>query len=163
MSYTLHTGDALGYRTKGMFSSIRSDWATPRQLFEMLHQEFNFTLDVCATRDNLPVEDIEYFDYRITDALSRQWMPLINGSVWCNPPYGRKVGFWIEKAYREAKELGVTVVMLLPARTDTSWWHDYCMKGEIRFLRGRLSFDEKKRGRAPFPSAIVIFGGRRGN
>ena len=73
-----------------------------------------------------------------------------------NPPYGRAIKHWVEKAYTESKR-GATVVCLIPARTDTAYWHDYCFKGEVRFLRGRLSFSNK--GTAPFPSAVVIFRG----
>jgi len=137
----------------GMMSSLRSDWATPRQLHEMLDKEFHFTLDVCATEQTARCR--EYFS---TGALDRRWVPLEDGSVWCNPPYGRVIGNWIEKAERESRLSFVTVVLLLPARTDTSWFHDYCLKGEIRFLRGRLSFDNQRiRSRAPFPSMVVIF------
>lgn len=140
-----------------MMSSIRSDWATPRQLFEMLDREFHFTLDVCATAETAVCG--ECFT---TGALERHWVPVKDGAVWCNPPYGRKIGDWVEKAYRESRGYG-TIVMLLPARTDTSWYHDYCLKGEIRFLRGRLSFDDKphRQGRCPFPSMIVIFRPKR--
>lgn len=140
----------------GLSSSVRMDWATPRRLFEMLDQEFHFTLDVCATEDTAVCP--EWFG---SGALDRPWVPLVDGAVFCNPPYGKLIGKWIEKAYRESigRKYG-TVVLLIPARTDTSWWHDYCMKGEIRFLRGRLNFDDTRRARAPFPSAIVIFRGR---
>jgi phage N-6-adenine-methyltransferase len=140
---------------KGMMSSVRQDWATPRTLFEMLSKEFHFTLDVCATAETAVCE--EFF---FSEALERHWVPVVDGSVWCNPPYGRKIGDWVEKGYRESRGYG-TVVMLLPARTDTQWFHDYCLKGEIRFLRGRLSFDDQKRkSRAPFPSMLVIFRAR---
>lgn len=147
--------EALGYRAPGLFTSLRTDWATPRQLFKMLDKQFGFTLDACATSSNLPREGIECFDPALTDALRRHWIPLLPGAVWCNPPYGRCIGEWVEKAFRESR--WGTVVMLLPARTDTSWWHEYCMRGEILFLRGRLCFDENPRKRAPFPSAIVVF------
>lgn len=138
--------NALGYRAPGLFTSLRTDWATPRQLFAMLDRQFCFTLDACATARNLPREGIEYFDPALTDALMRPWVP-----------YGRHIGAWVKKAYHDSKRYGTVVVMLLPARTDTSWWHDYCMRGEILFLRGRLCFDENPRKRAPFPSAIVVF------
>lgn len=136
----------------GMMSSVRHDWATPRSLFDMLDKEFHFTLDVCADPSNAKCE--EFF---CSTALTRAWVPIDGGAVWCNPPYGRGIGNWIEKAYRESSH-GNPIVCLLPARTDTQWFHDYCLKGEIRFLRGRLSFDDQKtRGRAPFPSMLVIF------
>ncbi len=120
----------------------------------MLNREFRFTLDVCATAETAVAS--EWF---ADGALDREWMPAAGGSVWCNPPYGRVIGDWVEKGLRESRRLGVRVVMLLPARTDTQWFHDYCLNGEIRFLRGRLNFDDLKASRAPFPSMLVIFGG----
>jgi len=145
--------------TPGMMSSLRHDWATPRALFHVLDEEFHFTLDVCATAETAVCE--EYFS---EGALDRLWVPVNDGAVWCNPPYGRRIGDWVEKAWRESCSLhrGISIVLLLAARTDTQWFHEYCLKGEIRFLRGRLSFDDQKlRGRAPFPSMIVIFRGTR--
>lgn len=147
---------ALGYRAPGLFTSLRTDWATPRQLFAMLDEKFRFALDVCATAGNLPREGIAFYDPYRCDALAAPWVPGRDGAVWCNPPYGRQIGKWVRKGFEEAR-CGVVVVMLLPARTDTSWWHEYCMRGEILFLRGRLCFDENPRKRAPFPSAIVVF------
>ena len=146
---------AVGARLNpGMMSSLRSDWATPDSLFQMLDNEFHFALDVCA--DPRTAKTPRWFSVG-ENGLTKEWDAIAIGrSIWCNPPYGRVIGYWIEKAYRESR-LGATVVLLLPSRTDTQWWHDYCMKGEIRFLRGRLSFDNQRRGRAPFPSAIVIF------
>jgi hypothetical protein len=73
-----------------------------------------------------------------------------------NPPYGRAIKDWMAKAYDSSKN-GAKVVCLVPARTDTAWWHDYAMKGEITFLRGRLKFGNSKNS-APFPSALVVFG-----
>lgn len=78
--------------------------------------------------------------------------------MWCNPPYGREIGAWVRKGYEEAKNPGTVVVMLLPARTDTAWFHDYCKRGDVVFLRGRLKFGGSKNS-APFPSMIVKFGG----
>lgn len=141
--------------TPGMMSSLRMDWATPRALFEMLDREFHFTLDVCAEEKTTTCE--EWFG---AGALDRAWVPVKDGAVWCNPPYGRGLSDWVEKAYREAETNFQTVVMLLPARTDTRWFHSYCLnKAEIRFLSGRLEFDDRPttRGRCPFPSIIVIF------
>jgi phage N-6-adenine-methyltransferase len=136
----------------GIMSSIREDWATPKRLAEMLRREFGlFGLDVCASADTAIAE--VYFGPR-DNGLQMDWTGY--GTVWMNPPYGRVIGDWIEKAWRESRH-GATVVCLLPARTDTSWFHDYCLKGEIRFLRGRLSFDDYRQGRCPFPSMIVIF------
>jgi phage N-6-adenine-methyltransferase len=137
----------------GVMSSVRADWATPRVLFEMLDREFHFSLDVCAAAETATCP--EFFT---EGALDRPWIGSDDGAVWCNPPYGRKLGDWVEKGARSARLLRVTVVMLLPARTDTSWFHDYCVTlGEVRFLRGRLNFDDLRPSRAPFPSMLVIF------
>lgn len=137
-----------------MMSSLRQDWATPRQLFEMLDREFHFGLDLCAT-----AETSQALRYLSEGSLDLDWVDLAWGKpLWMNPPYGRKIGRWIHKAL-QASRAGVTIVCLLPARTDTSWFHDYCLKGQIRFLRGRLRFDDKpsRLGRCPFPSMLVIF------
>lgn len=137
--------------TNGMFSSATDEWETPQDLFDKLNAEFHFTTDVCATAEN--AKCTRYYT-REDDGLERIW----GGVCWMNPPYGRQIGKWARKAWTSAQENGATVVCLLPARTDTGWWHDYCMKGEIRFIRGRLRFGGSK-WNAPFPSAIVIFKG----
>ena len=81
--------------------------------------------------------------------------------VWMNPPYGREIGKWLKKAFDEVEAGRVSkAVCLVPSRTDTKWWHDYCMKGDIYFVKGRLKFGGGKKTTAPFPSAIVVFGGR---
>lgn len=129
------------------FSSKTDLWATPQALFDQLDREFGFTLDACATPDNAKCS---MFYTREEDGLAQPWY----GVVWCNPPYGREIGRWMRKA-RESAIAGATVVCLVPARTDTAWWHDDAAKGEVRFLRGRLKFDGNKD--APFPSAIVVF------
>jgi phage N-6-adenine-methyltransferase len=136
--------------TDAMFTSKTDMWETPQFVFNALDLVFNFTLDVCATPDNAKCE--RYFAPEI-DGLQQKW----DGVCWMNPPYGREIGKWIKKAYEESLE-GATVVCLLPSRTDTKWWHDYCMKGEIHFIRGRLKFGNSKNS-APFPSAIVVFRG----
>lgn len=130
------------------FSSQTGEWATPQWLFDELNNEFGFTLDVCALPDNAKCE--KYYTPDV-DGIKQSWE---NNTCWMNPPYGREISKWVQKAYKESRQS--TVVCLLPARTDTRWWHDYCMKGEIRFLRGRLKFGQAKNS-APFPSAIVIF------
>ena len=140
-----------------MFSSKTDQWATPQDFFDKLNEEFHFTLDVAADKSNHKCE--QYYDKQI-NGLSQPWA--INERererVWCNPPYGREIGKWVEKAYHESLT-GVTVVMLLPARTDTKWFHDFIYgKAEIRFVRGRLKFGDSKNS-APFPSMIVIFRG----
>jgi phage N-6-adenine-methyltransferase len=130
------------------FFSKSNEWSTPPEFFKTLNREFQFSLDVCATRRNAKCD---YFFTRRQDGLSRHW----TGTCWMNPPYGREIGHWMKKAYESAKN-GVTVVCLVPARTDTSWWHNYAIKGEVRFIRGRLKFGGCKNS-APFPSAVVIF------
>lgn len=134
-----------------MFSSKSADWETPQWLYDEMDKEFHFTVDVCATEKNAKCRD--FFSLEV-DGLEQNW----RGVCWMNPPYGRTIGKWVRKAYEESQN-GATVVCLLPSRTDTAWWHDYCLKGEIRFLRGRLKFSNSKNS-APFPSVIVIF--RRG-
>lgn len=134
--------------TAVMFSSKTDEWETPQALFDQLNDEFNFTLDVCALPENAKCE--AYFTPE-QDGLKQEW----TGVCWMNPPYGREIGKWVKKAYTEAQK-GITVVCLLPSRTDTRWWHEYCMKGEVRFIKGRLKFG-KSNNSAPFPSAIVIF------
>jgi phage N-6-adenine-methyltransferase len=139
---------------KGLMSSNYSDWATPQDLFDELNLEFDFDLDVCASAQNHKCE--KYFTEK-ENGLDQEW----RGNCWMNPPYGRTIGFWMKKAYLESLR-GATVVCLIPSRTDTAWWHDYAMKGEIRFLKGRVKFlhpSQPKPQSAPFPSAIVIFRG----
>lgn len=131
------------------FSSLTDCWATPQSLFNELDSEFHFTLDVCALPENAKCR--KYFTQR-EDGLAQQW----SGICWMNPPYGRTIAAWVRKAY-EASQVGVTVVCLLPSRTDTAWWHEYVTKAdEVRFVRGRIKFGTAESG-APFPSAIVIF------
>jgi phage N-6-adenine-methyltransferase len=130
------------------FSSATDEWATPRALFDKLDAEHGFTLDVCATRENAKCE--RHFT-RADDGLAHEW----DGIVWCNPPYGRSIGLWVRKAY-ESAQAGATVVMLVPARTDTRWWHEYCARGEVTFLPGRVKFGDGTTP-APFPSAVVVF------
>jgi len=132
-----------------MFSSETDLWATPKSFFDRLNAVFKFTTDVCATPDN--AKCLNYFDVE-KNGLKQDW----DGVCWMNPPYGREISDWVEKAYKSAKENGITVVCLLPARVDTRWWHDYCAKGEVHFLKGRLKFGNAKNS-APFPSAVVVF------
>ena len=131
--------------TSAMFSSKTDMWETPRDLFDRLNSIHHFTLDVCALPENAKCKD---FYTPKENGLLQKW----GGCCWCNPPYGREIGKWVKKAYEE----DCKVVMLLPARTDTKWFHDYCLKGEVEFLRGRLKFG-KAQNSAPFPSMIVIF------
>ena len=130
------------------FSSKTDLWSTPQDFFDRYNARFNFTLDVCAIPENAKCS--LYFT-PIDNGLAQQWV----GSCWMNPPYGRTIGSWVRKAFQSAQE-GATVVCLLPARTDTRWWHDYCQRGRVEFIRGRLKFNGLKIN-APFPSAVVIF------
>ena len=130
------------------FSSATDMWSTPQEFFDQLDSEFGFTLDVCSTHENAKCD--QHFT-ESEDGLSQVW----DGVCWMNPPYGRTIGKWMRKAY-ESSLTGATVVCLVPARTDTAWWHDYAIRGEVRFLRGRLKFGDATNS-APFPSAVIVF------
>ena len=137
--------------TDVMFSSKTDNWATPPDFFQALDKEFHFDLDPAADDTNHKCD--KYFTVA-EDGLSQEWG---GHNVFCNPPYGREIGKWVEKAYQTNKESGDLVVMLLPARTDTKWFHDFIYKkAEIRFVKGRLKFGGSKSG-APFPSMVVIY------
>ncbi len=142
-------------------SSKSAEWETPKDLFAKLNEKYGFDIDVCATHENALCED--YWTVE-EDALGQDWAGAV---CYMNPPYGREIGEFMRKAYRESQK-GATVVCLVPARTDTSWWHEYAMKGEITFIRGRLRFINRtfpswredgdfKISPACFPSAIVVF------
>lgn len=131
-------------------------WETPQDFYDKLNQEFSFTLDPCCNEENKKC--IKYYT-ETQNGLTQNWS---GERVFMNPPYGHKISKWVEKAYLESLK-GVVVVCLLPARTDTRWWWNYCMKGEIRFIKGRLKFKglntkgELVNYPATFPSAIIIF------
>lgn len=128
------------------FSHNTDLWATPQDFFDDLNQEFHFETDVCALPDNAKCEK---FYTPEQDGLKQEW----TGVCWCNPPYGRQIAKWVEKAAKS----GATVVMLVPARTDTAWFHDWILPfAEVRFVRGRLKFGGAENS-APFPSMIVVF------
>lgn len=129
------------------FSSDTPEWETPKEFYDKLDREFHFTLDPCCTELNCKCPDGFTIEQ---DGLLQPW----NGRVFMNPPYGRVIGRWMKKAYEESRK-GTLVVCLVPARTDTAWFQDYAMKGEVRFIRGRLRFGGCKNC-APFPSAVVI-------
>lgn len=136
-----------------MFSSNTDQWATPQEFFDELNREFNFNLDPCADETNHKCEN--YFDEAI-DGLKQSWGGYC---VFCNPPYGRKIGKWVRKAYEEGHKENTVVVLLIPARTDTKYFHDYINhRAEIRFVPGRLKFGDSIHP-APFPSMVVIFRG----
>lgn len=130
-----------------------NDWSTPMALFTEIDAEFGpFELDPCATHEN--AKCARYFT-EAEDGLSQSWAPARR--VWLNPPYGRGLlNEWMRKAYLESRQ-GALVVCLVPSRTDTNWWHEYALKGRIRFIRGRLRFGGGKSS-APFPCSIVILG-----
>lgn len=130
------------------FSSATDLWATPQEFFDAQNAKYGFTLDVCASPENAKCA---IFFTKEHDGLAQTW----TGICWMNPPYGREIGAWMEKAYRSA-QAGAKVVCLVPARTDTAWWHNFAMKGSIEFIRGRLKFGNSANS-APFPSAIVVF------
>ena len=139
---------------KSLFSSKTGEWSMPQDLFDKLDKIYGFDIDVCATKENAkcPV-----FYTKEDDGLNQTW----KGVCWMNPPYGRKIGDWVSKAYRVGMK-GSTVVALLPARTDTKWFHDYIYQQPgvtVTFLKGRLKFGGGKHA-APFPSMLVLFNRR---
>lgn len=138
--------------TEVMFSSKSDEWATPQTFFDELNKEFNFNLDVCATEENHKCE--KYFTMQ-NDGLSQKWGGY---NVWCNPPYS-EIDKWVAKAFYETRNDNTTVVLLIPSRTDTRYFHNYIyQRSEIRFVKGRLKFGDGKNS-APFPSMLVIFRG----
>ena len=144
-------------KTPVHFSSATDLHATPQAYFDAINTEFGgFVLDVCATPENAKYG---WYFTESEDGLQQDWHTAGCGPVWMNPPYGRGIKAWVRKAYETACA-GTTVVTLLPARTDTAWFQDYCIPfGEVRFLRGRLKFGGALFN-APFPSALVIFHAR---
>ncbi len=136
-----------------MFSSKSDDWETPQWLFDRLNWIFNFQLDACASEKNHKCD--EYFTIE-DDGLQKSWG---GQRTWCNPPYGRQISKWVAKAAETVKDNNSLVVMLLPARTETAWYHDYISnnpQAHTIFLRGRIKFGNSPNN-APFPSMIVVF------
>jgi len=127
-------------------SSESPEWETPQWLFDLLNEEFGFEIDVCASEKNHKCQ--KYFS-KIDDGLRQKW----EGTCWMNPPYGRELPQWISKAKSESQK-GILIVCLVPARTDTEWWWNNCIQGEIRFIKGRLKFSDQ--AGAPMASAVVI-------
>lgn len=137
---------------QGLFSSNSNEWATPQAFYDELNAEFHFDLDPCATESNAKCNNFYTIE---NDGLTKDWG---GARVFCNPPYGRELHRWVKKCYDESRKPNTLVVMLIPARTDTAYFHDYIYHKakEIRFIRGRLHFNESRQG-APFPSMVVIF------
>ena len=143
-----------------LLSSKNMDWCTPPDFFAELDREFHFDLDPAATDKS--AKCARYYT-PADDGLSKDWGGC---RVFCNPPYGRHIHKWVRKAYEESRKPGTVVVMLIPARTDTTYFHDYIFHGkadEVRFLRGRLKFtdeDGNAKDAAPFPSAVIVWKSR---
>lgn len=135
-----------------MFSSATDEWATPKDFFDTLNEEFDFTLDPCASTDNAKCDK---FYTKEQDGLKQDWS---GERVFCNPPYGKVIGDWVKKCSEEAKKPNTTVVALIPARTDTRYFHEFIYRKarEVRFVKGRLKFGGCKNS-APFPSMVVVF------
>jgi site-specific DNA-methyltransferase (adenine-specific) len=145
------------------YSCKSNEWETPKYVYNYLNNIYHFELDAAATKENTLCENYFTLD---NNSLEQDWFKY--KSVFCNPPYGRNIGKFVEKAYQESLK-GCTVVLLIPARVDTRWWHSFCSLGKIMFLKGRLKFINRtfpswredgnfKISPANFPSAIVIFG-----
>jgi len=149
---TLNAGGLWKKNTGAVgFSSTKSDWDTPQAFYDKLDKTFGFTLDPCATTNSAKCN--KYFTEK-QNGLIQDWT---GHRVFVNPPYGRNIGEWLKKGYHESQNHNTIVVMLVPARTDTKWWHDYVMKAnEVHLVRGRLKFGTSDNA-APFPSAVVVF------
>lgn len=136
----------------GMFTSDTSEWATPQDFFDKLNAEFHFTLDPCATPENAKCGK---FYTKEQNGLAQDWT---GETVFCNPPYGKEISAWVEKCYKHSLS-GECAVMLIPSRTDTRWFHEWVYgKAELRFVKGRLRFNDSK-GSAPFPPLVVVYRG----
>lgn len=135
-----------------MFSSKTDEWATPQDFFDKLNEEFHFTLDPCASPTNAKCE---HYYTLLEDGLKQDWGGNV---VFCNPPYGKAIYKWVQKCFQEAQKPNTKIVALLPARTDTRFFHEFIYHSakEIRFVKGRLKFGNSK-NTAPFPSMIVVF------
>lgn len=134
-----------------MFSSATDLWSTPQDFYDELDAEFHFTLDPCATAEN--AKCVKFYTVK-DDGLRQDWG---GERVFCNPPYGRALYAWVKKAHDESHKPGTRVVMLIPARTDTRYFHEFIYhKAEVRFIKGRLKFGGSKNS-APFPSMVVVF------
>lgn len=148
----------MSFYSTTALTSLDDTWTTPLDFYNRLHSEFNFGLDAAALQSSALCNQWYGPDHPDTsrrDALVRDWTKDSAGrSIWLNPPYGRTMKNWVKKANLESQRGGV-IVCLVPARTDTAWWWDYCIEQEVRFVRGRLKFG-KQLSSAPFPSAVVV-------
>lgn len=136
---------------RGMYTSDSAEWSTPQDFFDKLDEEFYFTLDPCSTDENAKCR--KHFT-KEQNGLAQDWT---GETVFCNPLYGREIWKWCRKCYEHAMSGRGTAVMLVPARTDTGWFHDWVYgKAELRFIRGRLHFGGSK-WNAPFPSLVAIY------
>ena len=138
---------------KTMLSSECMEWETPQELFDELNKEFKFTLDPCAT---IKSAKCKKFYTKEDNGLIQDWS---NERVFVNPPYGTEIKKWVKKCYEERNKAKI-IVMLVPARTDTIYFHEFIYhKAEIKFIKGRIKFvgNQKGSGSAPFPSMLVIF------
>lgn len=138
--------------SNGLFTSNNQEWETPQKLFEELNKEFNFTLDACASKSNHKLE--RYYTEK-DSALNHSWK---DERVFINPPYNRNKEF-IKKCFDE-RESARVIVLLIPARTDTKYFHEYIYHhAEIRFIKGRLKYElnGKSLNSSPFPSMLVIW------
>ena len=145
---------------KTTFKKSNDDtWTTPKDFYDKLNAEFNFSLDAAALKSSNLCENWfgpDHDNPELRDALAIDWLQFApSKTVWLNPPYGRTIKDWMHKANQEATDNQLTVVCLVPARTDTKWWHSYCIVHEVRFIKGRLRFGNQKND-APFPSAVVV-------
>ena len=132
-------------------SSKTDNWATPQDFFDNLNEEFHFTLDPCANEEK---HKCNLFYTKEQDGLTKDWGGHV---VFCNPPYGKEIADWVRYSYEQSQKPNTTVVMLIPARTDTRYFHDYIYgKAEIRFIKGRLKFGDATTA-APFPSMVVVY------
>jgi len=136
-----------------LMSSVKMDWETPKDFFNKLDQEFHFTLDPCCSFEN---KKCDKFYTEQDNGLIQNWGGEV---VFVNPPYGREIKLWVKKCFEERNNAKL-IVMLIPARTDTNYFHEFIYgKAEIRFIKGRLKFvgNQKGSGSAPFPSMLVVF------
>jgi site-specific DNA-methyltransferase (adenine-specific) len=151
------------YSSPQAFSSETDDWATPASFYAEIAKEFHFVLDAAASSTNCVVPSwygLDHPDQSRRDGLTQDWAAeaaALGGAVWMNPPYGKTIIDWVRKADAECTK-GATVVCLVPSRTDTRWFHNYCAHHELRFVKGRLKFGSATNS-APFPSLVVVMRG----